>query len=212
MGTDKMRRFLQLVIIVILLSIIYEADSEVAGLRRPAKAGPGQGACPPDMALIAGANVCMDRYEFPNKKGVEPVRDVDLKEATQLCNSRGKRIPTLDEFILACGGPGKALFPYGMKYIPEKCRSSLKWSDGPAPSGSHPECERNGIYDLTGNLWEWVMIPKAFPNIAGGAWNIGPDRSNCQGYMFLTRVVMAPSVGVRCVRDATGQQKKTSGP
>lgn len=155
--------------------------------------------CPADMVWVEAGRFCVDRYEFPNHAGVEPIRGIDYYEAVQLCASRGKRVPTVTEFQMACGGEAKTLLPYGPEYIPNRCRTGLKWADGPSPAGSYPECVNNGIYDLTGNVWEWVNGPSIRQSIAGGAWNTGPDRANCRGIVLLVNLIVAPSVGVRCV-------------
>ena len=157
--------------------------------------------CPPDMVWVEARGFCMDRYEFPNIKGAEPVRDIDFLEAIALCRSRGKRVPYRDEFLAACRGLKKDLYTYGPEFIPGRCRSGLAWADGPSPAGSYTGCVRDGIYDLNGNVWEWVWQEKEGGRkfIAGGAWNTGPDHANCRDFVRLLEVVKAPSVGVRCV-------------
>jgi len=154
--------------------------------------------CPPDMAWVKAGGFCMDRYEFPNHAGVEPVSDIDFEEAEAICASRGKRVPTVAEFRAACGGETGTLYPYGPEYVPNRCRTGLNWADGPAPAGSYPECVGYGIYDLTGNVWEWVKGPGDWQYIAGGAWNIGPNHANCRDIVQFIGLIVAPSVGVRC--------------
>jgi len=164
-----------------------------------------EGICPADMALADGGGFCIDKYEFPNKKGVAPFRGLDSDEAIQLCASRGKRLPTPAEFTLACGGAEKATFPYGSSHVPDKCRSGLSWADGPAPSGSYPGCERNGVYDLAGNVWEWVRPPDGQLIIAGGAWNTASTNSTCHSFDLMQNGVISPNVGVRCVKSVAGR-------
>ena len=157
--------------------------------------------CPADMAWVEAGGFCMDRYEFPNKKGEEPIRDIDLGEAIRLCASRGKTVPSRAEFTAACGGQNRDLYVYGPNYLPGQCRSGLEWPKGPAAAGSYPGCARDGIYDLNGNVWEWVWQEKGQgrSHIAGGAWNTGPDHANCQDMVRLVNLVLAPSIGVRCI-------------
>jgi len=80
--------------------------------------------CPEDM-VDTGVGSCIDRYEWPNKKGVKPLLGVsgvaekhDLKkgrvlDAERLCASVGKRVCELHEWRSACRGPGGSKYPFG---------------------------------------------------------------------------------------------------
>ena len=169
------------------------------GARSSGRATPPKAPCPADMAWVEAGGFCIDRYEFPNREGETPVRGINFPDAKRLCESRGKRLPTHAEFRLACGGAAKNLYPYGPDYAPGKCRSALEWYDGPVPSGSYPGCVNNGVYDLTGNVWEWLQARGNQQLLAGGAWNNGPNSSNCRNLMPIFKVIVVPSAGVRCV-------------
>lgn len=87
--------------------------------------------CPEDMVLVAETRTCLDRYEWPNKKGVRPsvamtatVSPFDeprglVRDAERLCASVGKRACERGEWISACRGPKGSAFPFGRK-LPKK--------------------------------------------------------------------------------------------
>jgi formylglycine-generating enzyme required for sulfatase activity len=80
--------------------------------------------CPNDMVLV-DSSFCMDKYEWPNKKGVKPLitasglpHPKDKKnpmDATRLCKSVGKRVCKAPEWIDACKGPKKTKYTWGNK-------------------------------------------------------------------------------------------------
>lgn len=151
---------------------------------------------------------CIDRYEYPNEKGAHPPVMVSFYDASGLCAARGKRLCYESEWTAACEGPDETPFPHGWERSPGKCNIDNAWvnpslkqiySDDPAlrdaelarldrsvASGSKPECVSGyGVYDLTGNVDEWVLAdqdrPKEkgrFAALKGGAW--GHVRNACR--------------------------------
>lgn len=97
---------------------------------------------------------CIDRYEFPNVKGQMPMTGVDFATAESTCASKGKRLCTAEEWGRACGGA----FPYGKEFNPDLCNT--KDADGNsrevAAAGSFPKCKAGGVYDMSGNVEEWI--------------------------------------------------------
>lgn len=122
----------------------------------------------------------VDVYEFPNKHGVKPVAEMNLKDAKASCQSHGKRLCTMEEWKLACG---TTRFTYGNIYEEDRCPTNQPNSQGhtslmhgrtsQVESGSHPGCRSStGIFDMNGNLEEWVLDDwrGLEGNLAGGAW------------------------------------------
>jgi hypothetical protein len=181
---------------------------------------------------------CIDRYEYPNRKGAHPVWMLDWNEAQATCGSRGKRLCWASEWTAACEGPEHMPFPYGYERDHRTCNIDNFFIDPMRPgprsqfffyskdanvalrelsrldqsvrSGSMETCRSGfGVYDMTGNLDEWVVNdepPKdksRWAALKGGAW--GHVRSQCRPmttshepefyYYF---------VGFRCCRDAVG--------
>ena len=67
--------------------------------------------CPPVIHL----SFCMDRYEFPNKKGATPARITNWYDAQEACEGEGKRLCEEHEWTLACEGPERQPYPNGWK-------------------------------------------------------------------------------------------------
>ena len=112
--------------------------------------------CLPGMELVKFGNseFCIDRYEWPNKKGVIPESYISLYQAMDSCYSVGKRLCTSEEWMLACSGPHTWSYPYGQVYERYACATHEKKV---SVSGSRPECRSFfGVYDMSGSLLEWT--------------------------------------------------------
>ncbi len=147
-----------------------------------------------------GNDVCIDRFEFPNKRGIKPfVSASAIQEndnvlyfsAENLCKSVGKRMCTRHEWISACKGPNNSIYPYGNKPDANACNTNkhwrvwdiykvakrdnqtLKYLDQSEPSGSRETCvSASGAYDMVGNGEEWVKCDtgKYGYCLVGGYW------------------------------------------
>ena len=174
---------------------------------------------------------CMDRYEWPNKKGEMPLVLVQWLEAKKHCESVGKRLCDEEEWLFACEGEEMLPYVYGYKrddkkcqidrpYVPRKkalkryegcqkdpeCKERFDKLDQRKPIGSFPECiSPEGVYDLNGSVNEWVNIPgKKYPNrsgLKGGWW--GPVRCRCRPTVtFHKEEDWGYEAGFRCCKDA----------
>lgn len=138
----------------------------------------GSASCPSDMVHIDA--FCIDRYEAPNAKGALPLAMQTAYDAETYCEARSKRLCTESEWLRACEGTEARAYPYGDDYRPDACNDDKTWlsPDWPTlatypseeaieeatrlyqgtPSGSHAACtSADGIFDLTGNVAEWVV-------------------------------------------------------
>jgi len=113
------------------------------------------------------------------------VSGVSWFEASDYCESLGKRLPTEVEWESACIGGNNARFSYGNQY-------DARLTDARSPghnvrkyplSGS--TSNDLGVYDMTGGVWEWTAGAESGIAtervIRGGAW-IMPEpekRANC---------------------------------
>jgi formylglycine-generating enzyme required for sulfatase activity len=133
--------------------------------------------CPSDMVAIDA--FCMDRYEAPNVAGEKPLAMQTAPDGELWCNARGKRLCTEAEWVRACQGPAILPYPYGTTYKRSTCDDDKTWlapdwttlGTWPSaaamaeadrlyqadPSGARTGCvSAEGVYDLTGNVAEWV--------------------------------------------------------
>ena len=161
------------------------------------------GPCAPEMALV-GKSVCVDRWEATiegespyavptggvavSEGGVSPQGYISGEVAAAVCAAAGKRLCSLDEWMLACGGAEGRTWPYGDEYDLYACNDTYSGghpmvdyfgtSDGVwdtehmndpginqqpgtvAETGEFTGCVTpEGVHDLHGNLHEWVSTP-----------------------------------------------------
>jgi len=153
---------------------------------------------------------CIDRYEFPNRKGERPMVMQNFYQAQLHCQKRGKRVCTETEWTKACEGPENKPFPYGYTRDATICHGDQPW-DFPKKdkllsrdpdelerlwqgkvSGSSPGCVSDyGVYDMPANADELAASetygkgPKSdFDNVTtGGPWYKGV-RNMCRPKIY----------------------------
>jgi formylglycine-generating enzyme required for sulfatase activity len=168
---------------------------------------------------------CMDAFEAPNQPGARPLVMMDFFQSQAWCQSRGKRLCSEQEFETACEGPQLEPYFYGWSVDASVCNSNKPWKPFDAaklhsggadarkeverlwqgtPSGAMPRCRtRDGIYDLLGNVEEWVTARsgRRWPGaLMGGFW--AKPWTGCRG----TNDAHEPrfvfyQVGFRCCKD-----------
>lgn len=178
---------------------------------------------------------CVDRYEAPNRKGAKPLAMQSADGAQAYCKAHRKRLCNEDEWRQACEGDEHHAYPYGNTHVDERCNDDKPWKQvdeallakwpAPeaqahakelyqgAPSGSRRDCvSDDGVYDMTGNLEEWVVRTREHPNdwpyiLAGCYWSgcYGGNKPTCHS----TNSAHGPSfrfyeTGFRCCKDASG--------
>jgi len=166
----------------------------------------------------------------------EPVTHVTWNDAAAYARWANKRLPTEAEFEYAArGGLAGKKYAWGDELNPQGHYLANWWQGvfpsrnlgedgfiGRAPVGSFPP-NGYGLYDLTGNVWEWCedwfaedyysvsselnpQGPRAGEDrvIRGGSWLCSDNY--CSGYRVAARNHTAPDTGLnnlgfRCVRD-----------
>ena len=171
------------------------------GVKVAAPAPRPVGRCPGDMAWAGG--VCIDRYEAPGKAGEVPTGGLSLEAARDLCLGRGKRLCTGEEWERACAGPEGRRWPYGDTYDPERCTMGVNaratGAGRQAPAGSKVGCVTpEGVFDLSGNLWEWTEDAPGQGALRGGGWNVNSGLGQCGFTAKAAGDFSAAEVGARC--------------
>ena len=154
-----------------------------------------------DKLPVKAMRYCIDRYEYPNKKGEFPVILVNFPESETLCKEAGKRLCNEDEWTFACEGEDALPYPYGYERDKDACVTDKPWRpfDPDAyyrkgaivgeldklwqglAAGSQPKCKSAfGVYDMIGNVDEWTVASGGGRRsiLKGGYW--GPVRTRCR--------------------------------
>jgi protein-disulfide isomerase/uncharacterized membrane protein len=174
----------------------------------------------------AKGTVYIDRYEASIDKqgravslpGVLP-RTASWFDAKASCEKAGKRICSEEEWISACAGQPAVdnnnnrwfnddtiegtRYPYGPFYQRGNCHDGQKTIEGKGvKTGTMHKCRTpTGIYDLTGNLNEWIGLERNRASQVGGHFGSGEGAAcNRRGSMF------GPgnrnnTIGFRCCAD-----------
>ena len=160
---------------------------------------------------------CIDKFEYPNVYGERPLGGLSWYEASSACEANGKRLCTEPEWENACKGTNGYNFPYGTFHKTGLCPDFV---GGIQPSGSFPLCNGiNDVYDMSGNLWEWVAdwmgeYPQGtysdpqgpvfgfFKVMRGGdSWSAVWDESSCTKRRSKYPDFSGVMVGFRCCSD-----------
>lgn len=147
-----------------------------------------------------------------------PTAMVSWHEADGYCREVGKRLPTEAEWEKAARGPQAYRYDYGNEYDPTQARVGMALEDGAIAVGGYSP-NGYGLYDTSGNVWEWVadwyddhyyqhtpwVNPKGpdtgtFRGFRGGSWNVDvcySRVSNRDGGLPNERY---PYIGFRCAK------------
>ncbi|MGP0566441.1 MULTISPECIES: formylglycine-generating enzyme family protein [unclassified Nitrospina] len=149
-----------------------------------------------------------------------PVEKVTYFQAVSYCSKVGKRLPTEAEWEKAARGGTQTPYHWGKDLI-----DFYAWYGNNSGGRTQPVGQRRpnsfGLYDMTGNVWEWVsdwysrdyykIAPAKNPrgpdagtlkSVRGGGWG-GPPELQAHAYRDYkepdTRYI---NVGFRCAKDA----------
>jgi hypothetical protein len=161
---------------------------------------------------------CIDKFEWPNKPGENPVVMKTWYEARDACAGVGKRLCGDSEWTLACEGQERLPYPYGYARNAEACNI-----DKP-----HPEPNAAAMFDPKRRAAEFARLDQRDPSGAreacvspygvsyksgskGGYW--GPVRTRCRP-MTTAHFEMFSfyQLGFRCCADAQAPEPSEAGP
>ena len=163
--------------------------------------------------------------------GIMPQVNVSEAQAEVACEHAAKRLCTESEWAAACRGPNRTSYPYGNEHVDGACNegkprppgATRAKLDAPAlaesrggiePGGSRPRCVTpTGLYDLHGNVHEWVsdgsnLADPSYGMFLGGYF--ADSSENGVGCAYKTKAHLKTyhdySTGFRCCKAPTEQR------
>ena len=130
--------------------------------------------CVPDSGAFGNTAGVGTTVSATSRPGVAPIVSISAHQARQMCSNAGKHLCTDEEWLAAANVQGQIFnLPTGAAsyYIPNDnsdtatncntnsfCQENLSYSDNRAClTGSRTDCHSaEGVYDMTGNVWEWT--------------------------------------------------------
>ncbi|GEM_PF-3582441 len=156
------------------------------------------GDCPP-IAIAIDDRYCIDAAEYPEARRI-PRTSVTMREAGRACEARGGRLCSRREWQRACGGARGWRLPYGNNTQLSRCNTAsiAGFAQEVTAAASLRECvSPDGIYDMVGNVGEWVAEGIA----VGGDSHSHPRTTDCNSRGRPPSGFSGPELGFRCCYD-----------
>jgi sulfatase modifying factor 1 len=187
----------------------------------------------PDLSTLWVSKACKNAnitdvkpITFPPAPGTGsfPVGGVSYCDAEAFCSYAGKFVcgnlvdggplapmdlnnPQRDMWARACAGEKHRVYPYGDTYQASYCNGESQHNNTTTEVSTLTMCVSldGAIYDLSGNVWEWINSCNADSNLAdycyarGGAHNGGEPELTCAFSGFQApRQQAQENLGIRC--------------
>ena len=123
--------------------------------------------------------------------------------AKAACEDAGQRLCTPDEWTTACRGPKDTPLPYGTVFDLQACNGFEGKRRTTAPVGSLKGCHGGypGLYDMSGNVWEWTSVcAKGVCEARGGSYHSYVNYVVCTYIDRFHADIGEKYVGFRCCR------------
>lgn len=136
-----------------------------------------------------------------------PATNVTLEDALAYAKWAGKHLPTLEEWQQAAlaGSPDKERkYPWGDEFLAGRCNTLERGLGRPwsvMESEANNGCNAVGVYDVVGNVAEWVIVERHNTSramVCGGSYQDPGERCTVQQGWSFNPEERSPAVGFRC--------------
>jgi formylglycine-generating enzyme len=187
---------------------------------------PSDNGQPPECSWNTGVDAFKPTCGWPpSTKGQYPVVCVDWCDAYAFCKGVGKRLcgrigtgansfddcadATKSQWFKACSSNGVNAYPYGNTYQEQTCNGVDHGVGAAVAAGSMPGCKSSvpghaGVYDLSGNVWEWEDSCAAnigsndSCHMRGDSYYGTGEHLRCDLGVSFARSAAYPVLGFRC--------------
>ena len=81
------------------------------------------------------------------------------------------RLPTDEEWVAAAGGAQGDRYPWGQDWDESRANATESGTGGTTPVAVYPSGQSpRGIWDMGGNVWEWMHSGEKVKSLRGGSW------------------------------------------
>jgi formylglycine-generating enzyme required for sulfatase activity len=144
------------------------------------------------------------------KGGDMPVDSVGWTDATTYCTRISMRLPTESEWEWAAYG--------GSAELPKQPLGAIAWYDANSDGSTHPVATKSansyGLWDMLGNVWEWVQDAGRGPGehvLKGGSFYNIPRDVRVSGRMSAPPDLRHRDLGFRCASSVWLGENSASG-
>ena len=151
-----------------------------------------------------GSRISQQGTTFTAATGYEafPVVQVTFHGAAEYCAAASAFLCSDAAWTEACAGPAGSAYPYGDAYDAAACNGIDTGEGAPVAAGSLSSCEGgvDGLFDISGNVYEWTNTCADGPClIRGGSFDKAADGLACDA----SHTMDGPSghredLGLRC--------------